>query len=145
MALSRLFPADFVFQTLDGQEPAAGGSIYFNNNGTAALSTVDTDLGAVTPSANPLELGADGRLRASSEPSCPMLISAWLVINQPITPHFPATRLLLWSYNGTTNAGLLRLSTGSSGSRISDLSVSASARTSSGCAISAVYDSSDAI
>lgn len=62
MALNRLFPSDYVFHTLDGQDPAAAGVIYFYTNNTDNLATVYTDVGGITPSSNPLTLGSDGRL-----------------------------------------------------------------------------------
>ena len=62
MAFNRLFPADYVFQTLDGQDPAAAGVVYFYTNNTNNLATVYTDAAGATPASNPLTLGSDGRL-----------------------------------------------------------------------------------
>ena len=62
MALNRLFPAAYVFESANGQEPAASGVIYFYVNNTTTLATVYTDVAGGTPASNPLTLGSDGRL-----------------------------------------------------------------------------------
>lgn len=62
MALSRLFPAGYVFLSSNGQDPAASGVVYFYANNTTNLATVYTDVAGNTPSSNPLTLGSDGRL-----------------------------------------------------------------------------------
>lgn len=62
MALSRLFPAGYVFLSANGQGPAASGVIYFYDNNTTNLATVYTEVTGITESSNPLTLGSDGRL-----------------------------------------------------------------------------------
>jgi len=62
MALSRLFPPEYVFHTADGQDPNAAGLVHFYVNNTSNLATVYTDLAGTIPSSNPVTLGADGRL-----------------------------------------------------------------------------------
>lgn len=62
MALSRLFPAGYVFLSSNGQDPVASGTVTFYVNESGTLATVYSDVDGNTESNNPLTLGSDGRL-----------------------------------------------------------------------------------
>lgn len=62
MALSRLYPAGYVFLRGDGLAPASSGQLSIFDNGTANLATIYTTIAGDTAATNPITLGDDGRL-----------------------------------------------------------------------------------